>query len=838
MTPPVLRVLAVLFLSAFAPSVMSVAVGAAEPAADDLGIPRKSLHVLRSPGPALRAETQERDPADQYWQSGFGEMGFDGPVYVALDYQGTLVVGGMFTHIGEQAVNSIAQWNGYEWTSLSEGMTGGWVPAVRALAVWNGVLVAGGAFTHAGGVQVNNIAKWNGHAWSAMGGSIHGVDGDVLALCPTDSCLFVGGRFWSGGGDDLSYMARYDGSSFEAVGGGTSGTVYDIEPYLGGIVVAGRFGFAGGVVVNNVARWNDVSWSSMGGGLVGASAGAYRLATYHGNLIVGGHFSVAGSLEASNIAGWDGLHWSALGTGIHDESAWVYALEVHDGSLVAGGWFSGAGDADAANLARWDGDEWTGDGQQWDGTVLALLDWGDGLVAGGSFFQAGNSTAPFLAMQRGENWRSLVPRTSAAPPRGMNDWVLALTEYRGALVAGGQFTRAGASPAQRIASWDGSSWSPLGAGADATIFTLTEYDGDLIAAGAFTHIGDVEANHIARWDGSQWSPLGEGLDGLVSAVTVLGDDLVVGGNFTAAGQQSANFIASWDGAEWAPLGAGLDDQVYSLAAHDGGIAAGGAFTHAGGVEAHGVALWKDGEWHSVGTGTEFESPIESLTVFQGDLVVSGLPVGFPSGVIARWTATGWQAFGTGINGSVISLAEHQGGLVAAGVFNTISGHTTKGIARWDGYSWRPLGSGVTGGSFPGAWALQSMGDDLFVGGSFLRAGDQPSFGVARWNVATRTTDAHDCDEWVTDFRVDPQMDRGLPFVIRYSLPSKGRVLATVHDVLGRSVVTLCDVEASSGRHLLSWSGRDNANRPVPTGVYLVTLAVRDRAVSRKIIWWR
>ncbi|MBK8982239.1 MAG: hypothetical protein IPM38_07930 [Ignavibacteria bacterium] len=47
---------------------------------------------------------------------------------------------------------------------------------------------------------------------------------------------------------------------------------------------------------------------------------------------------------------------------------------------------------------------------------------------------------------------------------GMNDWVHALTVYNGELIVGGQFTSAGGIPANYIAKWNGSSWSPLGAG--------------------------------------------------------------------------------------------------------------------------------------------------------------------------------------------------------------------------------------------------------------------------------------------------------------------------------------------------------------------------------------
>ena len=49
----------------------------------------------------------------------------------------------------------------------------------------------------------------------------------------------------------------------------------------------------------------------------------------------------------------------------------------------------------------------------------------------------------------------------------------ALTEYDGLLVAGGYFTLAGCASAQNIATWDGTSWSPLGEGLNQPVTSLT-----------------------------------------------------------------------------------------------------------------------------------------------------------------------------------------------------------------------------------------------------------------------------------------------------------------------------------------------------------------------------
>jgi hypothetical protein len=130
---------------------------------------------------------------------------------------------------------------------------------------------------------------------------------------------------------------------------------------------------------------------------------------------------------------------------------------------------------------------------------------------------------------------------------GTDPNVYALTVYNGKLIAGGGFTIAGGVVASYIASWDGSSWSPLGSGMDeyGSVEDLTSYDGKLIAGGWFTTAGGVAANYIASWDGSSWSALGSGMNSCVNALTVYDGKLIAGGRFTIAGNKVSAYLAEW-----------------------------------------------------------------------------------------------------------------------------------------------------------------------------------------------------------------------------------------------------------------------------------------------------
>jgi len=151
-----------------------------------------------------------------------------------------------------------------------------------------------------------------------------------------------------------------------------------------------------------------------------------------------------------------------------------------------------------------------------------------------------------------------------------------------------------ASWTSEVAKWDSSSWSVLGsfrAGPDVppVVYALAVSGSDLYAGGGFTMAGGSPANRIAKWNGTSWSALGTGMSGGssfpdVSALVVSGSDLYAGGSFTNAGGSPANYIAKWDGNSWSPLGSGMNrfGHVSALAVLGIDLYAGGGFTTAGG----------------------------------------------------------------------------------------------------------------------------------------------------------------------------------------------------------------------------------------------------------------
>ncbi|MBE1491245.1 hypothetical protein [Plantactinospora soyae] len=319
------------------------------------------------------------------------------------------------------------------------------------------------------------------------------------------------------------------------------------------------------------------------------------------------------------------------------------------------------------------------------------------------------------------------------------------------LYAGGTFTEAGGVAVDRLATWNGSAWSRLGAsssaGPDGSVTALTVYDGDLIAGGNFLTAGGVRVNGIARWDGAAWLPLtgssGTGvmttpLD-FVDALAVFDGDLIVGGQFLRAGGVTVNHIARWDGSEWSPLtgpaGTGVNvASVWDLAVYGGALIVGGGFSQAGGAAANGIARWTGSAWSTLGTG--FNGDVLALTVFDGSLLATGgftQAGGTAANYVAEWDGSGWSTLGAGLDAEGRALTVYGGSLVVGGTFTEAGGVPANYVARWSGSAWSALAGPSGAGTEDIVVSLAVHNGRLVAGGFFGRAGGVVVNQVAGWN---------------------------------------------------------------------------------------------------------
>lgn len=362
---------------------------------------------------------------------------------------------------------------------------------------------------------------------------------------PNPAALFIGGGFTNVGGVPAARIARWDGTNWSALGIGITGgdvhalAAYDDDgpgPNSERLIAAGSFISAGGVTVDRIARWNGTAWAALPGG--GLNSQVNTLCVYQGQLYAGGFFTQANPsgtpVSATGLAQYNGFGWIGRSVG----STTVYALAVHDDGqgggpqLYVGGTFSSVpGVTGGSRIARFNG------------AVFSAVGGGvSGTVNGG-----------------------------ASGPR-----VTSLCVHNGQLYAGGAFADAGtATGVNSVARWDGTSWNAVGGGVVVTDATgarcMASYappgqSARLYVGGTFTAVGtggSVAANRIAAFDGTSWSALGTGLNSLGPNVLGVypaggaGSALQACGNITSAGGFPAVNMGRWDGTKWNTLGLGF-----------------------------------------------------------------------------------------------------------------------------------------------------------------------------------------------------------------------------------------------------------------------------------------
>jgi hypothetical protein len=183
-----------------------------------------------------------------------------------------VVVGGDFTEAGGVSANSVARFNTQTntWSSLGTGSSNGVNNYVNALAVVGNEVYVGGDFTEAGGVSANGVARFNTqtNTWSSLGtGSSNGVSGGIVsavnALAVVGNEVYVGGDFTEAGGVSANRVARFNTqtNTWSSLGTGSSnGVNYWVQALAvvgNEVFVGGEFTLAGGIASTFIARWNS-----------------------------------------------------------------------------------------------------------------------------------------------------------------------------------------------------------------------------------------------------------------------------------------------------------------------------------------------------------------------------------------------------------------------------------------------------------------------------------------------------------------------------------------------------------------------------------------------------
>ena len=343
-----------------------------------------------------------------------------------------------------------------------------------------------------------------------------------------------------------------------------------------------------------------------------------------------------------------------------------------------------------------------------------------------------------------------------------------LATATGALYVGGEFTDAGGvANADRIAKWNGSSWSAVSSAtsqiSNGRVAAIAVSAGKIYAGGNFQNAGgNAAADNLAVWDGASWQPFCDNpvagqpaIDANVTSLQIVGDTLYVGGEFlNGADIPSADSLLACKLADGAASTTIVDPAhpfsgpVYALTADsDGTLYAGGGFTN---LENNGaadnVAALVGGVWQPLGAGAgscgcAVDGFVRGLATIGTDMFI-GTDASDVAGIaqadhVARWDGSAWSAVGAGSGGGngwfpsatvINALAGTGSNLFVTGTFLNANGDARADDVAWfDGSNWHPLGSdGAGNGPWSGnGLALALVDRQLYAAGNFTSAGGDP-----------------------------------------------------------------------------------------------------------------
>lgn len=518
-----------------------------------------------------------------------------------------IYVGGDFTQAGGTPAFYAALYNTAVTPNIWQNLGVNWsVGSVSTIDYANGTVFLGGGFFTVNGWPGNGIIKKEGSgSWQAMGsGSSVGV---TKLIANTNGEVFALGDFSADAGPSANHIAKWNGTMWIPLG--TEPFNYipsaDIGLYGTNTIYTTRFEFQNPEYLygNGVYKWDGVKWSGLGQGVGDywtTTTQIKTLALYNSKVFAGGNFVTAGDKFISGLAQYDGERWLDVGGNSTTPNFFINKLLVNNNKLYAAGYFTNIGGISANSIAAWDGASWSTLGSGVDNVIETIHTIGNDIYVTGPFLSAGGSSAIGYAKWDGNSWQPLANGGAFSNT---------MTNIGNVLYVGGQYTtiNGGTVSVNNLAKWDGSSWSDVGGGVSqgtnfqTGVYALASRGNELIAGGNFTVAGSTPANNIAIWNGSQWTALGSGLNGTVRAILVSGNEIYVGGQFTTAGGNAAFSVARWDGTDWHHLGRGISQSnnfisvatVFSLLPAPEGLYIGGQFTHAGDKYSNMIALYTD-----------------------------------------------------------------------------------------------------------------------------------------------------------------------------------------------------------------------------------------------------
>jgi hypothetical protein len=265
-----------------------------------------------------------------------------------------LYIGGYFEHLGGNSVNQVGIWDGINWSAVGPNMrftNNSLTGIIETITQFNGDLIVAGVFDSVGGIAAKNIARWNGSSWSSMG---NGFDDLVEVLHVFNGELYAGGEFNHSGSDLLNKIAKWDGSNWISLGSGFDNTVFSMTIFNGNLIISGLFTGPNLSSVNgSVVGWDGSNWLTMNGYF---NSMVIVVANIRDTLFAGGSFTSIPNNPSNYLSRFDDLNqiWQAMPYPGGGTQPWITDIVTFHNDIYVCGYFTTPNDIAKLNGLGYD----------------------------------------------------------------------------------------------------------------------------------------------------------------------------------------------------------------------------------------------------------------------------------------------------------------------------------------------------------------------------------------------------------------------------------------------------------------------------------------------------
>jgi hypothetical protein len=198
------------------------------------------------------------------------------------------------------------------------------------------------------------------------------------------------------------------------------------------------------------------------------------------------------------------------------------------------------------------------------------------------------------------------------------------------------------------------------------------------------------------------------------------------------------FTPTINAQNWSPLGAGVSGDssvIFTTGTFNNSLYIAGIFSSAGNTAAGSIAQWNGNAWAGLGTGFAMDAnfyAVQALASYNGGLYAAGQfdsVNGIGVGCAAVWNGTSWADISQSVvnadNGSYLdAMIVYNGNLFVAGSFDDYTN-----VNQWNGSSWIPTDPNFAD-NYVFCFAVYK--GNLYAGG-YLYGNDGNVYGLAEWD---------------------------------------------------------------------------------------------------------